>query len=129
MRTLIFVFLIVPSAAVQAETFEERVVAANAVESSPTYASYRAEMFKPIGSDLASAVKECLDSTPGSVTTPFTLVADLSADGVPLRVEVKPKIATSACIAGKLRKLRFPAPPQIPARKGYPIVLNMKFQE
>jgi hypothetical protein len=104
------------------DAFPARVTRAKAVEASPAGAAYQKALWSRIGNPATDAYKGCLASNAPADRTPFTLVADVGADGRPRRIEVRPATPVATCMAGQFATWTLPDPPAQPAP--YPIEID-----
>jgi hypothetical protein len=104
------------------QDFGARVTQGRLVEAAATGAAYQKQLWGKINTPTTSALKSCLASNAPADKSPFTLVADIQADGRPVRVEVLPPTPVATCMAGQFATWVLPAPPAKPAP--YPIEID-----
>jgi len=102
--------------------FPARVAQARRVEAGTSGTAYQKALWKQIGNPTTDAYRGCLASNAPADTTPFTLVADVGADGKPDHVEVMPATPVARCMAGQFTTWTLPKPPAKPAP--YPIEID-----
>jgi hypothetical protein len=102
--------------------FPARVTQAKLVEASPAGTAYQKALWQKIGDPTTDAYRSCLASNAPADTTPFTLVADVGADGKPAHVQVLPATPVAKCMAGQFTTWTLPKPPTDPAP--YPIEID-----
>jgi hypothetical protein len=113
-----------PSGLAHAESFAHRVAIAKAAEDDPATAPYQLVMFGALGGQLASIMQVCVGANRADAT-PFVLVADIRPSGDAVDVDVQPGTPTAKCFAGSFSRLRFPTPPALRNRIGFPIFIEM----
>lgn len=115
----------VHAAAADSQTFAERVALAKKVEEQSATAEYfQNGMYPAIGSELASAMRECM-SHAGASTAKFSVVADISQDGKFTQIAHEPNTNTAACLAAAMTSFRAPPPPTCDCGAALPIVIEM----
>lgn len=102
--------------------FPARVTQAKLTEASASGTAYQKTLWKQIGNPTTDAYRSCLASNAPADTSPFTLVADVGADGKPVHVEVMPATPVAKCMAGQFTSWTLPRPPAQPAP--YPIEID-----
>jgi hypothetical protein len=128
MRILVLILLLCLVSTAFAETFEERVELARAAENAAETKPYQKQMFDAIGPHLSTVMKSCFASIKNPETEPFTLVADVTPQGVADAVEVKPNTNIAACFAKGFASANFPPPPQFRGRSRYPMFIDMRIK-
>lgn len=117
----------VRAAAAQPETFEERRHLARILEDSEPARSYiYNKMFPAIGSTMADAMRDCLNSSEAS-SEAFSVVADVSQDGRFTHVAYEPRSNTATCFATAMSSFQVPSPPS-GGETPFPIVFVMKIK-
>jgi len=79
--------------------FHVRVTQAKLAEGAVTGPAYQKQMWERIGNATTDAYKACLASTQPADKSPFTLVAEVAADGRLSRIAVQPQTAVAQCMA------------------------------
>ncbi|AIF46576.1 hypothetical protein [Dyella japonica] len=102
--------------------FHTRVTQAKLAEGAATGPGYQKQMWERIGNLTTDAYKTCLAGSQPADKTPFTLVADVTADGRLTGIAVQPEIAVAKCMASHFTGLTLPAPPAKPVP--YPIEID-----
>lgn len=102
--------------------FDARVHQAKMAEAAATGPAYQKQLWDRITGPTAAALKGCIASHAPADKSPFTLVADLQADGRPTRIEVLPPTPVATCMAGRFAGRTLPPPPAAPAP--YPIEID-----
>jgi hypothetical protein len=102
--------------------FQTRATQAKLAEGASTGPAYQKLMWGQIGDPTTDAYKSCLGSSAAADKGPFTLVADVLADGRLARIEVQPQTVVAKCMAGQFASWVLPAPPVKP--RPYPIVID-----
>ncbi|AND70679.1 hypothetical protein ATSB10_32250 [Dyella thiooxydans] len=111
------------AAAAPAEDFHDRIVQGRLAEAAATGAPYQKALWAKIGDPMTDALKGCIAHHRNVDKSPFTLVADVQADGHPVRVDVQPATVLATCLAGQFAGWTLPAPPKDP--KPYPIEIDV----
>ncbi|QNK03200.1 peptidase C13 [Dyella telluris] len=106
--------------------FHARVTQAKMAEGAATGPAYQKQMWDRIGNLTTDAYKACLAGVQASDKTPFTLVANVGADGRLTGIAVQPEIAVAKCMASHFTGLTLPAPPAQPAP--YPIEIDFSIK-
>lgn len=104
------------------DSFSDRVTQGKLAEASATGPAYQKALWSRIGNPTTDALKGCIASNAPADKSPFTLVADVRADGKPARIEVLPPTPVATCMAGQFAGWTLPAPPKQPAP--YPIEID-----
>lgn len=105
--------------------FAARVLRGRLVEAGPTGADYQKVLWKQLTDPAAAALKGCLAQTADADKSPFTVVADVLADGKPERVVAQPATPVAICFAGWLASITLPSPPALEAEPAYPIEIDV----
>lgn len=108
-----------------ADTFTSRVYRAKLVEAGPTGPAYQKQFWAKTGNPMTDALRTCLGNRATADKSPFTLVADISADGHPMNVEVRAPTPVAKCLASQFSAWTFPAPPKLPDSATYPIEIDV----
>jgi hypothetical protein len=114
-----------PAPGVLADDFSARVHRAKMVEAGATGPAYQKQFWAKTGNPMTDALKACIASNMPADTSAFTLVADISPDGHPLRVEVRAPTPVAKCLAGQFATWTFPAPPKLSDSVDYPIEIDV----
>ncbi|HEY8328473.1 MAG TPA: peptidase C13 [Rhodanobacter sp.] len=104
------------------QDFSARVTQGRLAEAAATGPAYQKQLWNRITGPTATALKGCIASHAPADKSPFTLVADIQADGKPIRIEVLPPTAVATCMAGQFVGWPLPPPPATPAP--YPIEID-----
>jgi hypothetical protein len=107
--------------------FHVRVTQAKLAEGAATGPAYQKQMWERIGNATTDAYKACLASTQPPDKSPFTLVADVAADGRLSRIAVQPQTQVAQCMASHFTSWMLPAPPAKPAP--YPIEVDFSIKQ
>ena len=110
---------------VSGDSFATRVMQGKLVEAGNTGAAYQKQLWDRINDPFAAALKACIASNAPADKSPFTVVADVSPDGEPGRIDVQPATPVANCLATSLGKMALPAPPRLPDRATYPIEIDV----
>lgn len=103
--------------------FDARVQAAKALEGKADGKAWQSAMWDRIGNPATDALKDCIASNAPADKRPFTLVAEVAADGRSGQVEVRPATPVARCFAGQFNAWTLPAPPKTPAP--YPVEIDV----
>jgi len=106
--------------------FHARVTQAKLAEGAATGPGYQKQMWDRIGNLTTDAYKACLAATQPPDKSPFTLVADVGADGRLARIAVQPETAVATCMASHFSSLVLPAPPASSAP--YPVEVDFSIK-
>ena len=106
--------------------FHARVTQSKLAESASTGPAYQKQMWERIGNPTTDAYKACLAGVQDADKGPFTLVADVGADGRLARIAVQPETAVARCMASHFTSLMLPAPPATPAP--YPVEVDFSIK-
>lgn len=106
--------------------FQARVSQAKMAEGAATGPAYQKKMWERIGNPTTDAYKACLASNTPTDKLPFTLVANVHADGRLSDIEVQPATLVATCMAGHYASWMLPAPPASPAP--YPIEIEFSIK-
>jgi hypothetical protein len=107
--------------------FHARVTQAKLAEGAATGPAYQKQMWDRIGNATTDAYKTCLAGTQPPDKSPFTLVANVTADGRLIDIAVQPDIAVAKCMASHFTGLTLPAPPATPAP--YPVEIDFSIKQ
>lgn len=103
--------------------FHDRVVQGRLAEAAATGPAYQKSLWAKIGDPMTDTLKACIVRNRPADKSPFTLVADIGADGHPARVDVQPATPLATCLASSFVTWTLPAPPKEP--KPYPIEIDV----
>ncbi|WP_243040055.1 peptidase C13 [Dyella sedimenti] len=109
------------------DDFHARVTQAKLAEGAATGPAYQKQLWDRIGNPTTDAYKACLASNAPADKSPFTLVADVQADGHLARIEVQPRTPVAQCMAGQFVGWVLPVPPARPAP--YPIEIDFSIKQ
>lgn len=115
--------LLAPLVAPPATDFHDRVTQGRLAEAAATGPAYQKTLWGQIGDPMTDAMKTCIKRLPRPDKSPFTLVADVGADGHPARIDVQPRTPLADCLATTFAGWTLPAPPKTPAP--YPIEIDV----
>ncbi|EIL98139.1 peptidase C13 [Rhodanobacter thiooxydans] len=104
------------------QDFSARVTQGRLAEAAAGGPAYQKQLWSRIGDPVTTALKDCIAHHAPADKSPFTLVADLRADGRPTRIEVLPPTPVATCMAGRFTGWTLPPPPATPAP--YPIEID-----
>ena len=125
MTSLLFLALL-SAPAMPADDFSTRVQQAKLTEAAKDGSAYQKKMWDAIGDRTTDALKGCIASLPKPNKAPFTLVADVHADGSLGRVEVRAPTDVATCLLSQFATWKLPAPPASPAP--YPIEVDFTIE-
>lgn len=104
--------------------FQTRVTQAKLAEGADPGPAYQKQMWDRIGKSTTDAYRSCLSSTADKA--PFTLVADVLADGRLSHLAVSPQTPAASCMAGQFTSWTLPAPPASPVP--YPVEIDFSIK-
>lgn len=104
------------------QSFSDRVMQGRLAEAGKDGPAYQKALWQKIGNPTTDAYKGCVASNAPADKTPFTLVADIDANGKPEHIEVMPPLPVAHCMAGQFATWTLPPPPAQP--KPYPIEID-----
>lgn len=107
--------------------FHARMTQAKLAEGAAAGQDYQKRLWERIGNPTTDAYKSCLASNTPADKSPFTLVADVLADGRLARIAVQPQTPVAQCMAGQFASWTLPAPPATPAP--YPVEIDFSIKE
>ena len=107
------------------DDFSSRVTRAKLAEGAATGPAYQKLFWEKTGDPMTDTLKGCIKSNTPADKSPFTLVADISPDGHPLRVEVRVPTPVAKCVAGQFSAWTFPKPPVQADQMDYPIEIDV----
>ena len=107
--------------------FHARVTQAKLAEGAATGPAYQKQFWDRIGNATTDAYKSCIKSNTPADKGPFTLVADVLADGRLANIDVQPQTPVAKCMAGQFSSWSLPAPPAQPAP--YPIEIDFSIKK
>lgn len=82
--------------------------------------------FLMISPALQRALNECIPSGTTGASPMIVLVADVTADGVPTRLDIEPDSPGTECLAQRLTEKPLPRPPLAPGATTFPIGLRIE---
>lgn len=108
-----------------ADSFSARVLRGKLVEAGFGGQAYQKQMWQQINDPVTELLKACIASNAPADKSPFTVVADLSPDGKPERIEARPATPVARCFANGFGKIALPPPPKLPDSTAYPIEIDV----
>lgn len=105
--------------------FAARVLRGRLVEAGPTGAAYQKALWQQINDPAAAALKTCIVQHAPADKSPFTVVADVLADGRPDHVMAQPATPVASCFAQWLATNTLPLPPALASEPVYPIEIDV----
>ncbi|HEX5305075.1 MAG TPA: peptidase C13 [Dyella sp.] len=105
------------------DNFHDRITQGRLAEAAATGPAYQKAMWSKIGNPMTDALKACIVRNAPADKSPFTLVADIGADGRPAHIDVQPATPLATCLASDFVTWTLPAPPTQPAP--YPIEIDV----
>jgi hypothetical protein len=118
---LVLALLLAPTAS--GSDFHDRVLQGRLAEAAASGPAYQKSLWAKIGDPMTDTLKACIARNRPADKSPFTLVADIGADGRPARVDVQPATPLATCLASSFVTWTLPAPPKQPAP--YPIEIDV----
>ncbi|MBB3228280.1 hypothetical protein FHW69_002915 [Luteibacter sp. Sphag1AF] len=103
--------------------FADRMLTAKKLEQTADGTAYQKQLWDAVTSQMTVALQGCITSNAPADTSPFTVVADVKADGHLDGVVVKPATPVARCFQGQFSTWILPAPPKQPAP--YPIEIDV----
>ncbi|HEU4670687.1 MAG TPA: peptidase C13 [Dyella sp.] len=103
--------------------FHDRITQGRLAEAAATGPAYQKALWAKIGDPMTDALKGCIAHNRNVDKSPFTLVADIQADGRPVQVDVQPETVLAACLRGQFAGWTLPPPPKSP--RPYPIEIDV----
>lgn len=122
MTTLLAMTLLLATAT-GGDDFHDRVTQGRLAEAAATGPAYQKTLWAKIGNPMTDELKACIARNMPTDKSPFTLVADVGADGRPARIDVQPSTPLATCLASSFVTWTLPAPPKQPAP--YPIEIDV----
>ncbi|MBE1159434.1 peptidase C13 [Dyella acidiphila] len=107
------------------DTFAERVQRAKQLETTDGGPAYQKQFWNKTRQPMIDTLRGCITSNAPADKSPFTLVADITPDGHPLKVEVRSPTPVARCLAGQFSLWIFPAPPKTSGSIDYPIEIDV----
>lgn len=111
--------------AASSDDFAARVQRAKMLETAATGPAYQKQFWDKTKEPMTTALRGCIASNKPADTSPFVLVADISPDGHPLKVDVRAPTPVARCLAGEFSLWTFPIPPKAPGSTSYPIEIDV----
>ncbi|MDG2538396.1 peptidase C13 [Dyella jiangningensis] len=106
--------------------FHTRVRQAKLAEGAAAGPDYQKKMWDRIGNATTDAYKACLASNTPADKAPFTLVANVNAEGHLADIAVQPATPVANCMAGQFASWVLPVPPATPAP--YPVEIDFSIK-
>jgi hypothetical protein len=106
-----------------AHDFHDRVTQGKLAEGAAAGPAYQKQLWGKIGHPMTDALRGCIASNAPADKSPFTLVANVQADGRPASIEVQPETHLASCLAGQFAAWNLPPPPAQP--RPYPIEIDI----
>ncbi len=106
--------------------FQARVAHAKREEGADAGPAYQKQMWGRIGNSTTDAYRSCLASNTPTDKTPFSMVADVLADGRLSHIAVSPETDVARCMAGQFSSWTLPTPPAKPAP--YPVEIDFSIK-
>ena len=104
--------------------FPARVLHARLVEAGVTGPGYQKRLWAQMTEPTASALKRCIAEHQPADKSPFTLVADIGANGKPTSIDVQPRTPVATCMAIWFATVILPPPPAPTDGADYPIEID-----
>jgi hypothetical protein len=123
MTALLALALLLNPATTGGDDFHDRVTQGRLAEAAATGPAYQKALWAKIGNPMTDALKACIARNAPADKSPFTLVADVGADGRPAHIDVQPATPLATCLASSFVTWTLPAPPGQPAP--YPIEIDV----
>lgn len=106
--------------------FQARIAQAKREEGAATGPAYQKQMWERIGNPTTDAYKSCLASNTPTDKTPFSMVADVLAEGRLSHIAVSPETAVAKCMIGQFSSWTLPVPPAKPVP--YPVEIDFSIK-
>ena len=113
------------SPAASADDFAARVLRGRLTEAGPGGPAYQKQFWAVINDPLTALLQDCIARNAPADKSPFTLVADLAADGHPGRIEAQPATPVARCTAEGFAQFTPPPPPAGQDDGTYPIEIDI----
>lgn len=123
MTALLALVLLLSPATTGGDDFHDRVTQGRLAEAAATGAAYQKALWAKIGNPMTEALKACIARNAPTDKSPFTLVADVGADGRPAHIDVQPATPLATCLASSFVTWTLPVPPKQPAP--YPVEIDV----
>jgi hypothetical protein len=123
-RVAILLFAVISMSA-HAASFDERVRIGRDIGKMEVYQPYQRVMYESITNHLEKTMRRCFGAIKTPQTEPFTLVADITLEGVARSVEIRPETNIARCFAKGFGEASFPPPPAVPGHDAFPIVIDL----
>jgi hypothetical protein len=111
--------------AAQEDGFAARVLRGRLVEAGPTGAAYQKALWRQLDDPAAATLKGCIARHAPADKSPFTVVANVRADGKPEQVVAQPATPVASCFADWLGTTTLPLPPALATEAVYPIEIDV----
>ncbi len=106
------------------DAFPARVLRARLVEAGVTGPGYQKKLWVQMTDPTATALKRCIADHAPADKSPFTLVADIGANGKSTSIDVQPRTPVAACMAIWFATVILPPPPSLANGAVYPIEID-----
>jgi hypothetical protein len=126
MTALLTLALLLNPAPSGGDDFHDRVTQGRLAEAAATGPAYQKALWAKIGNPMTDTLKACIARNAPADKSPFTLVADVGADGRPAHIDVQPATPLATCLASSFVTWTLPAPPKQPAP--YPIEIDVSIR-
>ncbi|TCV93259.1 hypothetical protein EC912_105119 [Luteibacter rhizovicinus] len=103
--------------------FADRMLAAKKLEATADGTAYQKRLWDSITDQMTVALESCIASNAPADRSPFTVVANVGADGRVSGVAIKPATPVAGCFSGQFATWLLPVPPKLPAP--YPIEIDV----
>jgi hypothetical protein len=118
-------FLAGAQPAASSDDFSARVQRAKMLETAAAGPAYQKQFWDKTKQPMTTALRGCIASNMPADKSPFVLVADISPDGHPLKVDVRAPTPVARCLAGEFSLWTFPVPPKASGSTDYPIEIDV----
>jgi hypothetical protein len=122
---LSFALLLASPSVAHDDGFAARVMRGRLVEAGPTGAAYQKALWQQINDPAAAALKGCIARHAPADKSPFTVVANVRADGKPEQVQAQPATPVANCFADWFGSNTLPLPPALATEPVYPIEIDV----
>jgi hypothetical protein len=129
MKPIAILLFAVISTSAHAASFEERVRIGRDIGKMEAYQQYQKTMYESIANHLTNTLKRCFDTIRNPETVAFTLIADITSEGVARSIETWPETDLARCFARGFGEASFPQPPVVPNLGGFPIVIDLNINQ
>ena len=125
MKLAAILLFAVISISAHAASFDDRVRTGRDIGKMEVYQQYQKMMYQSITNHLANTMKGCFETIRNPESEAFTLVADITAEGIARSIEIKPDTNIARCFARGFGEASFPQPPAVPGHAAFPIVIDL----